>query len=1176
MANFSFGKFFGKSPRQPRFNPVPPEGARGGGAESNEAMPVGRLVSFTDHGPEDAPLFQELEAPPSASPMSPFAVVGGTRPSGSAGGLPGPARVSVEEGFTADELAAMVPAQCVRAGAVPANQVIALPLPVLRASLAAGQPAVLLSQLHQACPELFHAPSSLDQDLVIALPPQKVQRLVARADASGAAAGVPVTPPPPASADWAPIGRSDSGLSAAFDDIGLADLGGPPSKVKLPPPRRKFDELHGGDLRPLMDRGDTQATAGSGAFSQLGKVPTGDAASSVATPSFPSPFQKPATVAAAASPFQVTSALPHGQPPRGGMPKRFESPFAIVSAGEVPSVLESPFARHPVAGFDTPSEPPLGSVHDEEPPRTVSLRLSALLQGQNAGTLGFAPERVPNSVRVTLATTPLLMQVAAGRIRVRVEEVVAGLDAKFQPAFKGAQPGLELHVPLRELFDNLPEAAPPTPVAPPVASAFETPFSVRAEEDTSLTVANSPFQLAPPVPPAAPTPLAGLPPVLAESRPEDVVPPSPSIPLPAAPPPVLTQTHVERVQDPFIVIPEAPAPVPAAVFPLDEPAAPAVVSPFLLLPHDVAPSPPLPTPPMVAVGAPAPIAEPPASHASAPSAGEPLSSPPSPPLTAPPAQGPLPTPLRNPFALSPGDGIRAGLGLEHPMMPYDEDPVPLESLREEVPAYRMPPAAPAAPTAPPPVAPATASAEGALASGLPSTLPAAGEIVRAEVPLVARPPDPPALPPLLFVECPPETPEPREAPVENATNIANNANNALETPERRDTPVEPPVVAPPRPPRIALSEREPMPPPAEPPFEHAAQGLDVSAVVHSENLAPLFSIVSPDTVPSSEAVSAAAEAPVPPTPTPTPPASSPFLEVSAFQLPPLPFELLGKAPAAAPEPAPVASIASAPALPEEQPRVEDVPLMPPALAEAPPFTVAAPRPTEDERAAFASVFAPSALARTPDGTRPPLGEMDTVPAITLAKLPPIIEEPAPLPPVPAAFPAPVAAAAAPAEPISPPSPGFSFASPAPVEDLSFGYVDNPTQLALRAVFATDRTLDTQDVVDLAAKLEGMRACLVHTPHASLHSAPSPEDSEDIRHFRERAGALFEKTASLVRELDPSAREQNFTLRTGKSVVSFFAVDDICLAVLHAEPSFRPGVREKLTLVVRSVAEMLTA
>jgi hypothetical protein len=1125
MANFSFGKFFGKSPRQPRFSPVPPEGARGA-ADANEALPVGRLVSFTDHGPEDAPLFQELDAPPA----SPFAVVGGTRSNGANGangGLPGPARVSVEEGFTADELTAMVPAQCVRAGAVPANQVIPLPLPVLRASLGAGQPAVLLSQLHQACPELFRAPTSLDQDLVIALPPQKVQRLVARAEAGGAVPGGPPNEPPglpsaPATTDLTPVGWSGHGPSAAFDDAGLSALGGPPSRVKLPPRRRKFDELHGGDLRPLMDRIDSPPPAASDSFSDLGNLSEAEGTFGSAPPSFPSPFQKPAAPAPASSPFQVTSALPQGQPPRGGIPKRFESPFAIVAAGDIPSVLESPFARHPVAGFDAPSEPPGGPGLDPlpqpypEPPSTVSLRLAALLQGQNAGTLGFAPERVPHSVRVTLATTPLLLQVASGRIRVRLEDVVAGLGAKFQPAFKGAQPGLELHVPLRELFDNLPEAAPPTPAAPPVPSAFETPFSVRADEDTSLTVANSPFQLAPPVPPAAPASLPELPPALAEAlrapASEPIAPPPPvpltAATLPAAPESSLIEPPVVTSHEPFVVVPEAPSPSPApiAVAPLDAASAPPRVSPFLLIPADTSASSPLPVPPpTAAMGTGETAVAPPAQHAPIPSAPAEPPSEPAPALAIPPAQIPLPTPLRNPFALAPGDGIRAGLGLELPMMPYDEDPVPLESLREEEPAYRIPPTTP---SAPPPATPSPAAApadkadapppentqpvEKADAPALPSTPTVADEVPAAVAPAAPRLPifpTPPALPPLLFVESPPETPD---------------APESLKEPE-------PPAVTPPPVVRIALSEREPIAPPSEPAFEAAPGGSEPVAVSHVDILPPLFQVAPPDAAPSSEAVPespAATSAPLPP----TPPASSPFLDSSSFQLPPLPFELLGKSPAVTPETAPAASIAPHPVA--DQPPAEDTPFLPPSLADAPPFTVGGPRPTDDDRAAFASVFAPSALARTPDGTLPPLGEMDAVPAITLAKLPPIGEEP-PAPPALAALHIPIPAPTPPDEPIAPPALGFSFTPPAPIEDLSFGYVDNPTQLALRAVFATDRTLGTQEVVDLAAQLEGLRACLVHTPHASLHSAPSPDDSDDVRHFRERAGTLFEKTASLV-------------------------------------------------------------
>ena len=173
-------------------------------------------------------------------------------------------------------------------------------------------------------------------------------------------------------------------------------------------------------------------------------------------------------------------------------------------------------------------------------------------------------------------------------------------------------------------------------------------------------------------------------------------------------------------------------------------------------------------------------------------------------------------------------------------------------------------------------------------------------------------------------------------------------------------------------------------------------------------------------------------------------------------------------------------------------------------------------------------------------------------------------------------PTPARAAMEPSLPIPAVEPPLRSQETTAIEDLSFGYVDHPIQLSLRAVFSTGQLLSTQDVVDHASRLEGLRACLVQAPGTSLCSHSSPQENEDVRHFRERAAVLFEKTASLVRELDPTALEQSFTLRTAKGVVSFFAVGDVCLAVLHAEPTFRPGVREKLTLVVRSLAEMLAA
>lgn len=1142
MANFSFGKFFGKGPRQPRFKPAVAEGLAGAG-ESVEPLPVGRLVSFTEHGPEDAPLFQELE--PSAG-ASPFSVVGGARPSLSGagmGGLPGPSRTVGEEGFTADELVSMVPAQCVRAGAVPPTQVIPLPHAVLRASLGAGQPAILLSQLHQACPELFLAPSSLDQDLVIALPPQKVQRLVARVEATSA----PVMPPPPtalppgrlAGQDGAlePLGWTLPGYPEGAEEAAAQAFVVPPSKVKLPPPRRKFDEMQGADLRPLVEK--PAPLVPGGPFMELG-APAVAAPAEGAAPGLASPFQMadgPA-LAAAASPFQVSAGLPSGPSGRSLPPRRFESPFAVVSPAEVPAVLESPFARQPMMTLDgpptppPPSDPPPSAPPESmpQPPSSVSLRLSALLQGQNAGTLGFAPERVPTSVRVTLPTGPLLAQVALGRIRVRIEDVVAGLEAKFQPAFKGAQPGLELLVPLRELFDSLPEATPPTPVAPPVASAFETPFSIRAEEDKPLTALNSPFQLAPslpPSPPALPTPIPPTKPAetFPPAAPALVSAPPPPVPLPVPGPPAFDPAAVLPTA-PFVDIPDSGEPEPSRHADL-----PTAASPFLLVPEEplkqaLSPAPtPLP-PPVFTPLAPTAIAQ-----------AEPT------PLAPPPPQLPVP-PLHNPFALAPGQGLRSGLGLDLPMMSFDDDPVPLESLREDESTYHP---------APPPVVPS------AVAPSAPPSLPngSAGPALQ----------EPPALDT--------SAPAPTDLPAAIATSSA--LPPSVSTPVI--TPEPPPPVV-----RRALSEQEPLPPPDMLPVFQAVRETDAALVPPDAAAAP------------AERAPAATWAT--PLPEPAAPAS----------LAPLVAEGLGAFPSA--EAAAPAAFSPAPSA--EVPPAAPSPWNPGALADAAAFNVAPPPPTADDRAAFAFVFAPSALVPTADGAPPPLGAMDSLPAIELAKLPPLGDDLSPPPP-----PAPVSAPASihpgftftapPSAPVdatpappaippwmvtpvpettpapeaslpplpipAPPAPAAT-SEPATLEDLSFGYVDTPAQLALRAVFGTDRTLGTQDVVDLVARLDGLRACLVHTPHAGLQSPASSDDNEEVRHFRDRAGALFEKTASLVRELDPSAREQSFTLRTGKGVVSFFAIDDVCLAVLHAEPAFRPGVREKLTLVVRTVADML--
>ena len=717
--------------------------------------------------------------------------------------------------------------------------------------------------------------------------------------------------PTAASAKALVEGRAASTAVPHPEETGIPEPGS--SRAQLPPPRRRPDEAE-------APAGAVDLTEGMTSPPLLPVFPVNEALTHATT----SPFQRTDFTAGAlpTTPPQ-TPPLSSGslRSLSGGSFKRFESPFAVISPAEVSEIITDPFAKKPVASSDAPP-----SLDQPEPVTLVSLSLSALLQDQSFDSLGFDPARVPASVRVTLPSAPLMAQVASGRIRVRLDELLDGLDAKFKPAFQQTRPGLELIVPMRELFENLPAATPLIPPAPPVVSLFHTPFSIQAEADQPLPSSSEPTPAATLPPPVVSSFIAPAPPPAIEvpiSRLDEVAALAASLdsPLVATPEPAATMAAPIAI------------PAPGSLDPI-EPARPS----FLLLP------PALPTEEA------APILHPAAFELSPPS----FTPAPASPRTAPTS---LP-PLLNPFAMPPGAGARSGLGLDLPLMPYDEDPVPLESLRT---TESMPEVEP----------PAARSPFGFASFKAP--------------------------------EIPVSTPEPASPP-----------------------------------PLAAASHAVPPPP-------------------------PIFSF-SP-----------------PPAAVDLPPADVPAARTETV--------------------APVAPVAPAASF------------------------------TPELKPAFSYNFDPPTPART------------------------VAEPPLPLPSV--------------------ELPLRSQETTA-IEDLSFGYVDHPIQLSLRAVFSTGQLLSTQDVVNHASRLEGLRACLVQAPGTSLCSHSSPQENEDVRHFRERAAVLFEKTASLVRELDPTALEQSFTLRTAKGVVSFFAVGDVCLAVLHAEPTFRPGVREKLTLVVRSLAEMLAA
>lgn len=139
------------------------------------------------------------------------------------------------------------------------------------------------------------------------------------------------------------------------------------------------------------------------------------------------------------------------------------------------------------------------------------------------------------------------------------------------------------------------------------------------------------------------------------------------------------------------------------------------------------------------------------------------------------------------------------------------------------------------------------------------------------------------------------------------------------------------------------------------------------------------------------------------------------------------------------------------------------------------------------------------------------------------------------------------------------------------EDLSFGIheSEDPHQVALRALFGVEGSIDAERAVDLSVVLPGISACIFTGENSDAIGAGNLDS------FAVSGPAVFENVRGLVTAMgiDDAAC---FTIRTAGGTMSFFSEGDSCLGVLHKEPRFEPGVREKLTIVARELAAIAPA
>ena len=477
----------------------------------------------------------------------------------------GPFPASSGRDMTARELATLLPPILLRFDGISPDQTVPLPLDSLRQSMQTGRPVLRLSQIQAACPLLFQRPLRADEDMEVTLPMARVMGIL---EVSHPAQAAPASFKAPPAASANPF-SAVPGAAPSFAGSPFAVASGPVAAPQFSPFVEAESPFPGNatstnpnaapELTPAAIAGSPALAAGA-AF-PVAASPFAALAPSVLAPSALSPAWFPQMPAAA--PFAESKPTPFGVavppvPPSAPAVSAFApitapAKFAAVAAPlpalavvePLPTPASPPLAPMVVSGSGLPllpsasvgamgspdrsaPVPPSGSVA-----ATIELSLRAVLRDAEPTRLGFAPENVPEAVRVRLPLELVSGQLATGRVEIGVLEICEGISEKFRPAFARAAADLRIIIPMSEVFHNLPESARPTlqAVNPPAEhrsntiSPFQTPFAVKAEEDrgkqllnlsaTGLDGAASTPRPAPlPVPvPGSEMPPAPLPPV---------------------------------------------------------------------------------------------------------------------------------------------------------------------------------------------------------------------------------------------------------------------------------------------------------------------------------------------------------------------------------------------------------------------------------------------------------------------------------------------------------------------------------------------------------------------------------------------------------------------------------------------------------------------------------------
>ena len=150
-------------------------------------------------------------------------------------------------------------------------------------------------------------------------------------------------------------------------------------------------------------------------------------------------------------------------------------------------------------------------------------------------------------------------------------------------------------------------------------------------------------------------------------------------------------------------------------------------------------------------------------------------------------------------------------------------------------------------------------------------------------------------------------------------------------------------------------------------------------------------------------------------------------------------------------------------------------------------------------------------------------------------------------------------------PVAPPK----HAAPADAQDLQFGYQERPEMMAVRYLLESPTDMNLGQIAERLAQLNGLCASVIISPEGQDNGGSNEANAEV---FFNKAGKSHQSLIALAESIGMPPHGA-FTLRADQMVRTFFIEGDICIAVLHSESTFAPGVRDKLILLTRELAKL---